>query len=321
MSNDNTHNINIFADIFNEVDVGIAVVDTQLNLVYWNDFMQNHSGVIRENIIGKNLLTQFQDLPKSWLRQKFRTVLTLKTRTFSTWEQKPYVFKFQSYQPITGIAEYMYQNLSLVPITNDSGAITHIGMIIHDVTDVAINKGELQSANMLLQQLSRLDALTQLFNRGYWEERIALEHSRFMRTHEPITLILFDIDHFKKVNDTYGHPAGDEILRRVSAILAKTCRETDIAGRYGGEEFGLALIGCNEAAAKIFAERLRSIIEKYTTSHAGVDIKVTISIGICENNEQIVSHKDWISLADQALYQSKQQGRNRITSISELIPT
>jgi diguanylate cyclase (GGDEF)-like protein/PAS domain S-box-containing protein len=316
--NNEEYIIDNFAAIFNEVDVGIAVVDTQLNLVYWNDFMQNHSGVMREDILGKNLLTQFQDLPKAWLRQKFRTVLTLKTRTFSTWEQKPYVFKFRSYQPITGIAEYMYQNMSLLPITNSNGQITHIGIIIHDVTDVAINKSELQSANILLQQMSRQDALTQLYNRGYWEERIREEHNRFTRTHEAVTLILFDIDHFKAVNDTYGHPAGDEVLRKVSAILAKTCRETDIPGRYGGEEFGIALIGCDESSARIFAERLRSIVERYTVSHAGTEINVTISLGICQNNEQIVTYKDWIALADQALYQSKQHGRNRITCVSEL---
>lgn len=124
---------------------------------------------------------------------------------------------------------------------------------------------------------------------------------------------MFDIDHFKKVNDTYGHQAGDEVIREVSKALQKQVRKTDISGRYGGEEFGVILTGTKGDNAMIFADRLRANIEALVVSYGGHKIGCTISLGVSEINYQIDSATEWLEQADQALYKSKQSGRNWTT--------
>ena len=172
---------------------------------------------------------------------------------------------------------------------------------------------ELEAANNELQKLSRTDRLTRLNNRGYWEECLQREFMRVKRTRQPATLVMFDIDHFKKVNDTYGHQAGDEVIRQTAAILRESVRETDVAGRYGGEEFGVILIDTSAGNAKIFAERLRERIEALTVEYDDMKINFTISLGIAGIGENTESYKQWLECSDQALYQSKESGRNQVT--------
>jgi diguanylate cyclase (GGDEF)-like protein len=123
--------------------------------------------------------------------------------------------------------------------------------------------------------------------------------------------VLFDIDHFKKVNDTYGHQAGDEVIRITAKLLTECKRATDIAGRYGGEEFAVILIDTLPEGAMVFAERLRKQVENHTVTHDGKDIRFTISLGLAQCGEDIRDHQHWIECSDQALYKAKQSGRNR----------
>lgn len=122
---------------------------------------------------------------------------------------------------------------------------------------------------------------------------------------------MFDIDHFKKVNDTYGHQAGDEVIRLVSSTLRKNLRQTDIAGRYGGEEFGVILADTSAKSAVVFCERLRKQIEAAEVHHDGQTIKVTVSLGISEIHPDKDDYKQWLECADQALYRCKENGRNQ----------
>ena len=124
---------------------------------------------------------------------------------------------------------------------------------------------------------------------------------------------MFDIDHFKKVNDTYGHQAGDEVIRVVSNQLSSTLRKTDIAGRYGGEEFGVIMPETLAKHASIYCERLRKAIESTVVVHEENEIKFTISFGICESSDQHNDYQSWLEKTDQALYQSKENGRNQTT--------
>jgi diguanylate cyclase (GGDEF)-like protein len=205
----------------------------------------------------------------------------------------------------------MYQNTTLIPLVGSTGQVDHIGILIYDVTDVAINRIDLKAANETLQTLSRTDRLTGLFNRGYWEECLNTEFKRCKRTARPSSVLIFDIDHFKKVNDTYGHPAGDQAIKATANMLLETMRETDIAGRYGGEEYVVILINTTAEQALIYAERLRKKIAETIVHHQGIDISYTISLGICQMADDIPSYSEWIERADQALYQSKTNGRNQ----------
>jgi diguanylate cyclase len=298
-------------NMLQNIDIGLMVVDRHYDVQVWNSFMENHSGVSPSSVIGKNVFKTFPDIPEDWFQRKAESVFLLNNRSFTTWEQKEYLFKFRNYRPITGTAEFMYQNITLIPLLSADGTINHVGVIIYDVTDIAISKLQLEQANVQLQSLSRTDALTKLNNRGYWETCLIQEYNRVKRTRQPCSLLIFDIDHFKKVNDTYGHQAGDEVIRNVSSMLSKSIRATDIAGRYGGEEFVVLLIDTIADNAKIFAERLRNNIEALVVQHEQHTIKYTISLGIAEMGEMMKDHKHWLECADSALYQAKGSGRNR----------
>jgi diguanylate cyclase (GGDEF)-like protein len=298
-------------DMFQSIDVGVVVVDRQYTVQVWNRFMENHSGVGSSSILGSNLFNKFPHIPADWFKRKAESVFLLKSRAFSTWEQRPYIFKFKNYRPITSAAEHMYQNITYIPLLSPSGEVNQIGVIIYDVTDIATNKAELERANSKLQSLSRTDRLTQLYNRGYWEDCLIKEFARHKRTNQPCSLIMFDIDHFKKVNDTYGHQAGDEVIRITAQAVRDKVRTTDIAGRYGGEEFGIILIDTKSDGALLLAQRLRKHIENLLVQHEGTEIRYTISLGVAEIDAQMRDHKQWLEQSDKALYTAKESGRNQ----------
>ena len=124
---------------------------------------------------------------------------------------------------------------------------------------------------------------------------------------------MIDIDHFKNVNDTYGHIVGDEVIRHLSELVRVNVRETDVSGRYGGEEFAIILADTTLAEASIFTERLRSEVEKSVVKYNDIDLQYTISLGVAEINPTITHYEAWIECADAALYMSKEGGRNKTT--------
>ena len=309
-------NVHWQMDILQHIDVGLVVMTPDYKIEIWNSFMQNHSGKAPEDVLNKTLFEVFPELSEQWFRHKSQPVFILQNTVFTTWEQRPYLFRFPHYRPITGTAEYMYQNSTIIPLVDTKGAVSHICLIIYDVTDSAVNKIAQQHANKQLQTLSRTDHLTGLFNRGYWEYRLIKEFRRYDRYEQSSSLIMLDIDHFKKINDKFGHTIGDEAIRGVSRAIKEQVRDLDVAGRYGGEEFGIILTNTNGDGACVFAERLRVAIEKLTIFAEGHEINFTVSLGVAELNNEIHDHRTWIEKADHALYKSKENGRNCCTLFS-----
>lgn len=300
-----------FINMLQTLDVGLVVLDRDCQVQVWNSFMENHSGRRPDQVIGQQLFELFPDIPPDWFRRKAQSVFHLESRAFVTWEQRPYLFRFKNYRPITGAAEFMYQNVTFVPLVSLDGKVDHVGLIVYDVTDMAVHKQELQQANQHLKRLNRVDHLTQLYNRGTLEECLEREYLRSRRTFQSCSLLMFDIDHFKKVNDTYGHQAGDEILQATAATAKEAIRNTDIAARYGGEEFCIILIDTNAKEAQLVTERLRRNIADQSLCYKGQEIRWTISSGIAELTELMEDHRQWLECADQALYQAKRGGRNQ----------
>ncbi len=173
---------------------------------------------------------------------------------------------------------------------------------------------ELQQANQNLKKLAYRDGLTGLYNKRYFQKVFVTELERSIRYKLPFSLLLLDIDFFKKVNDTYGHPAGDKVLEKVSSVMLRLIRNCDIASRYGGEEFTILLPETGVKGAKVLAQRLRRGIEQEKTSTKGGDISVTVSIGVAgtELAEKDFTVETFIEQSDQALYKAKQAGRNRV---------
>lgn len=303
-------------DMLQNIDVGLVVLNSENEVQLWNAFMENHSGILSNKIKGKNLLETFSYIPQDWFQQKIDSVFQLQTRAFSIWKQRPYLFKFKDYRPISDVADFMYQNISIFPLISTTGEVDSICIIVYDVTDIATNSLALETANQQLEHLSRTDRLTGLNNRGYWQECQERVFSRYQRYKHSASLIIFDIDHFKNVNDTYGHQAGDEVIRQCASALMNSARDIDICGRYGGEEFVALLEDTDGQGAEIFSERLRKMLETLIISYDEQEITFTVSLGISQLNESIASPQQWLECADKALYTSKETGRNRTTIYS-----
>jgi diguanylate cyclase len=275
--------------------------------------MENHSGLLPRNVKGKSVFDLFEEIPEDWFRRKAESVFLLKNKAFTIWEQRPYVFKFNNYRPITGTAEFMYQNTTFIPLISSTGEVTHLCLVVYDVTDNATHKKELEKVNADLALLSQVDGLTCLFNRNYWQKCIETEFKRYVRHRQTSTLVMLDIDNFKMVNDKYGHTVGDYVLKHLAQIISEQVRETDITGRYGGEEFVIFLSGTSSSDAMIFTERLRKTVESSVFIYNDIEIKYTISIGIAEVLPALESVSQWLENTDKALYESKNNGRNRVT--------
>ena len=311
-------NMHWMMSILQNIDIGIVVVDRGYKVSLWNNFMQNHSGKSFDSVVDQCLFDVFPDVSRVWFQQKIDSVFLLESKAFTIWEERPYVFKFDDYRPVTGTAEFMYQFSTLIPLRAINNEISHVGILLSDVTDIAVNQLMLKRMNEELAHLSITDKMTGLFNRGHWEEKLTEEYARFKRVETPATLVMFDIDKFKKINDSYGHQPGDEVIIALAKLLLTSKREIDIAGRYGGEEFAVILLNCDEAAAFIFTERLRAIVEQSTVKTSGFSIQYTISLGIAELDTATEDHLDWIRHADAALYHSKEHGRNLSTMYSSV---
>jgi diguanylate cyclase (GGDEF)-like protein len=177
---------------------------------------------------------------------------------------------------------------------------------------VAANE-RLSVLNRELEQLSITDGLTQVFNRRFFMERIRQEVKRVHRYGSSVSLLMIDIDHFKKVNDTYGHLAGDAVLAGIAGVIRRKLRETDVLARYGGEEFVLLTTPMDGNGAAALAERLRALVEESEFSFEGKRIRVTISVGVSSWDPSMEENfDDLVRLADDALYGAKEEGRNRV---------
>src|SRR5690606_426905 len=231
MNTTNLNELHGLLAIIQSIDVGVVVLDRDYSVEVWNTFMENRSGLLPGQVRKRSFFELFPEVDEDWFRRKVESVTTLGTPSFTIWEQRPYLLRFKNYQPITGLEDFMYQNTTLLPLKGIDGRIDQVCLIIYDVTDVAINRRQLQAANAELQRLSSTDRLTGLYNRGHWEEMLRLDYARHRRYDSQAALVMFDIDHFKAINDNYGHQAGDAVIQQVAGLIRENLRDSDVAGR------------------------------------------------------------------------------------------
>ena len=169
------------------------------------------------------------------------------------------------------------------------------------------------SFNEQLYNAANKDYLTQIYNKKYFLDRLRMEFSYSKRHNTPLSLMLFDLDYFKKINDTYGHLAGDQILKQFAHEINFIKRHEDLFARYGGEEFVLLLRGTNQEAAVVIAEKIRKRIEEHAFKVDKKEVKVTTSIGVGSfEQNNLEDYQDLINVTDQLLYRAKENGRNQV---------
>lgn len=299
--------IQLLSYIVDGVETGVILVDQHHNVCLWNKCMQNYTSIGSQQALGKDIDTLMQMKDDQWLISKIKTALVGKLST-------------NDYGNIFDICRdtslHHYQEVKAFHLTTSCTKQQYTCLVITGISSLMESQLLLHEANEKLKTQAKLDLSTQLFNKDYWMQCLADEVHRCQHVATPSSLVIFDIDNFKEVNDRYGHLAGDETIIEVARSFHKTIRTNDIACRFGGDEFAVILPNTNAGQAELFAKRLRreitnATIEKQTG-------KVSISIGICVWSANMQNEREWFKGADDVLYISKRQGRNRITVSTDM---
>jgi len=208
---------------------------------------------------------------------------------------------------------------TLVFLSRQPGAFSdyesQVAGLIADLAAVAISNAQLYQKT---EKLAITDGLTGLYNHRRFQERLSEELARSERSPSPLALLLIDLDHFKQVNDRYGHPVGDVVLRGVARLLKESIRKVDLAARYGGEEFVVLLVDTELRGAHRLAERIRETAARLVFRADGREFGISLSLGLAAYPQDARRKEDLIERADQALYYAKQGGRNRTVAYASL---
>ena len=292
-----------FTQIFDTVNIGLVILDKQTKIRYWNRWMAARSGMPADQIIGEPIFDFFPHLNTPSFNKNCKLVLTFGNFAFFSQKLHRYLFPFKPDSSFGYDFDLMQQSCTMGPLRSEDNSISGLFLIVQDVTELATYEQK-------LVEMNTVDALTGIYNRRFLESRLKEECERHQRYNRVLSVLMIDIDFFKKVNDTYGHQAGDLVLKNVAAKVGSSIRKTDILARYGGEEFCCLLPETDGAAAEIVAENLRGHIEGMESVFHHTPIKVTISLGISSFAAED-SPEQFLKRADEALYLAKRSGRNR----------
>lgn len=297
--------------IFNTIDNGIIVLDKNLKVIAWNMWLEIRTNISKEDIENKNICEKFPYINEKKLKRKIKAALITKSPSYFNVDPHQNLIKIKI-NSINSSYKYMQQDVTIVPYNIEEGIVC---LYIYDKTSLCEINSKLQRANDELIDLSNKDYLTKTYNRRYFDDyaRKIIELAR--RNQHNISVIAVDIDRFKKINDTFGHSVGDEVLIAVSNILKTHIRQSDIAARFGGEEFVILLYNSNLEEATKVAEKIRVLIENTIIRIGKEEVNITASFGVAtlnsEKNEDI-----YITLqrADDLLYLAKKHGRNLVVN-------
>ncbi|WP_298443999.1 diguanylate cyclase [uncultured Ferrimonas sp.] len=293
---------------------GVFAVDRRLNVIFWNRFMEVHSKLKASEVLNQSLPRFFPELKEGWFAKKVRSVMVLGNQSYTNWTQRPYLLHFPSSQYSVGDVDHMYQNCAMWPLRDTKGVVQGVCVSVHDVTEMAMAQKMLEDATeqaLEFEESSNRDEMTGLYNRRYFFEQLNHDIARCKRYDWPMVVAIFDVDKFKDVNDTYGHPAGDEVLIEIGNRIQTCLRSSDTLCRFGGEEFALLLPNLPGSASVSVLNRLRESICATPIQTEHHQISVSISIGGVQFEFDKPS-KDALSEADKALYEAKLTGRNKV---------
>ena len=295
--------LNELTQIFDTVNFGLVVLDRDIKIQYWNRWMAMHSGITSDQIIGEPLYDFFPHLSPPSFNKNCKAVLSFGNFAFFSQKLHRFLFPFKPDSSFGYRFDLMQQSCTMGPLRSDDNSISGLFLIVQDVTELATYEQK-------LVEMNTKDALTGIYDRRFLESRLQDECDRHRRNSRQLSLIMIDIDFFKKVNDTYGHQCGDMVLQSVAAKAASVIRSTDFIARYGGEEFCCLLPETDADAAETVAEHIRTHIEEMENSFENNSVKVTISLGISGFVAEDTPDT-FLKRADDALYQAKHSGRNR----------
>ncbi len=299
--------------IFDTVNNGIIILDEDLKVHAWNNWLQIFTNIKQEEVLEKNLYELFPYINEKKLKRKIKTVLVTNNASFISLDTNDFLIDIPVSNITNKIFSSMKQEVTILPYNIEKKLVC---IYIYDVTALSEINHMLKEANEELIDMSHRDPLTHIYNRRYFAEQSAKLLSFSKRNDLPLTILILDIDKFKDINDNYGHFIGDEVIIKVAKTLEKHIRQSDIAARFGGEEFVMLLQDCDLENGQKVAEKTRLDIENaFVILPTKEKINFTASFGVAEYDQ----HQDTNNLeltvarADTALYKSKENGRNQTT--------
>jgi diguanylate cyclase (GGDEF)-like protein len=301
--------------IFNTVNNGIIILDNDLNVLAWNKWLEIFTKIKEEDIVNKKFCTVFPYINEKKLQRKVKTVLVTNNPSFLSLNTNRYLIDIPVSNVTNMIFDSMQQDITILPYDIEK---KYICIYVYDNTQMCEINKKLEKVNDDLVEMSHRDHLTQVYNRRYFAEqsrKIKLLSQR--STNSPFCLLTLDIDKFKKINDTYGHLFGDEVIIKVAQTIESQIRESDIVARFGGEEFVVLLQNCDLQCGFDVGEKIRKCIENTPiTLHNDENIHCTVSVGVAQFSKKDNDNLEHtLSRADNALYEAKNKGRNQtITS-------
>lgn len=298
----------IFRQLFDLLDAGIVILDGDLKVYKWNKWMELHSNIPADQIIGHSIFDFFPNLNNQSFSRSLKYVLNFGNYYFFSQKLHHYLFPFKPVGYLSVDIDYMQQSCNMGQLIDEESSTRYVYITVHDVTEITVYE-------KALIEMNTRDSLTGIYNRKFLESQLRNELKRFKRTQRPFGLIMFDIDFFKKINDTYGHQCGDYVLKSLASAVSSTIRSTDILARYGGEEFFCLLLETDIDNSTHVAEKLRMAVENRTFTFQNTPIQITISLGVTAMHPEIESPEVLIRKADDALYEAKRTGRNKVIAM------
>lgn len=289
--------------ILDAINQGIVVLDRELRVQAWSRWMAVHSGIAEDAILGKRLFEVFPTLDTPVFNRSCRAVFAFGNFAFFSQRLHRFLFPMQA----AASRQPMQQSCVLGPIRDEEGHVESIFLTVQDVTELV------EQEQKLLQMNSR-DGLTGVFNRRYLDHRLEVELERVRRYVRPLSVLIADVDHFKRVNDQHGHPCGDAVLTAIAGVLVRSVRKSDVVARYGGEEFCCVLPETDLAGALVVAEKLRAAVEAQVVPWDGQALRVTVSLGAAQALDPAEEARALVGRADAGLYAAKAAGRNRVVA-------
>ena len=291
------------SQILDHIETGVLVVDRKLDIVYWNPWLTAHTGISQERAHHDNLETLFPDFSFALLKQKINIALKLGTPTFISGRVSGYVIPVEQYKITKSIFRHMQQDATITPIDADK-----VSIVITDVSPLLEARYTIDKQMKMLERQARTDSLTGCYNKSMFNSLLAKEIKRSERHGHVFSLIVFDIDDFKKVNDSHGHLAGDAVLRELAALVGESIRQSDALVRWGGEEFFILLPETLLDGGARLAEKQRQRIWEHNFEKVG---RLSCSFGVAQWMMDM-PEDTVIGNADAALYCAKNADKNSV---------
>jgi diguanylate cyclase (GGDEF)-like protein len=311
--------LNLLESVLKAVKVGTIVLDSDQRVVFWNHWMEQHSRLDADEVLGKTFIEIFPEMEHGRTHDAIRGALTHNFASLisQSLNKAPFPFYAPSADPAQKVR--IQQAVQVMPIEVATMA-RHCLVQITDVSMAVEREKQLREKTQELESQSYTDGLTGIANRRNFDSYLEDEFRRAKRSVTPLSLIMLDVDYFKNYNDNYGHQKGDQVLIQVASALSSVInRSGDLLARYGGEEFAAILSNTHAEGAYRMAEEMRSIVEAQAIEHGYSKVAkcITISLGVATLIPTLDSSPSrLIDAADRALYQAKASGRNRVVADS-----